>query len=115
MTTRWIADQLQRMGAARPYSPQIPRYNPRPAGFIRPGCASEIVLAVLVRRSPVFLSLSQILQQSACTKAAADWALRYLESQGHIEFTSDDGRNPRYRRYRATEKGKDYAASRLGF
>lgn len=113
MSTRWIADQLQRIGAARPHAQSIPRYNPRPAGFIRPGCASEVVLAVLVHRAPVFLNFAQILQQSQCTKAAVDFALRYLESQGHIEFTSDDGRNPRYRRYRATEKGKVYAASRV--
>ena len=101
------------MGAARAHAPSIPRYNPRPAGYIRPGCASEVVLAVLVHRTPVFLTFAQILQQSQCTKAACDFALRYLGSQGHIEFTSDDSRNPRYRRYRATEKGMDYAASRV--
>jgi hypothetical protein len=113
MTTRWIADQLSRMGAARAHAPSIPRYNPRPAGYIRPGCASEVVLAVLVRRTPVFLTFAQIMQQSKRTKGACDFALSYLLTQGHIEFTSDDSRNPRYRRYRATEKGMGYAASRV--
>lgn len=113
MTTRWISEQLQRMGAARATAPQIPRYNPRTAGLIRPGCASEIVLAVLVYRSPVFLTFAQIQCHLGFSRSAITFALAYLERMGHIESTSDDGRNPRYRRYRVTEKGKEYAATRL--
>jgi hypothetical protein len=112
-STRWVADQIFRMGAARPHAPSIPRFNPRPAGHIRPGCASEIVLAVLVARSPAFLNFAQILAQSGCTKGACDYALSYLESQGHLEHTADESRNPRYRRYRATESGQAYARDRM--
>lgn len=112
MSTTWIADQLKRMGSARAHAPSIPRFNPRPAGHLRPGCASEIVLAVLAARAPVYLNFAQILQQSGCTKAACDFALRYLLTQKHIEHTADDGRNPRYRRYRATVTGMAYAKAR---
>lgn len=112
MSTEWIATQLSRMAAARPFVTDIPRYNPRPAGVIRPGSPTEIVLAVLCRRYPAFLTFAQVKHQSQCTKAAIDHALRYLKTQKHIESTSDDSRNSRYQRYRATTKGIEHAADR---
>lgn len=112
MSTEWVAHQLARMARARPHALSVPRYNPRPAGVIRPGSPTEVVLAVLCRRTPVFLTFAQVMHQSRCTKAAIDHALRYLHAQGHIEFTADDGRNSRYRRYRATQKGVEHATAR---
>jgi peptidoglycan/xylan/chitin deacetylase (PgdA/CDA1 family) len=111
MSTEWIASQLRRMAAARPYSPNIPRYNPRPAGVIRPGSATDIVLRLLAQRYGIWLTHGQIVQQSGQTTKAVSWALIYLKSQDHIESTADDGRNCRYQRYQATEKGIDHATN----
>lgn len=108
----WLADQLVRAGNARSCAPDIPRYNPRPAGVIRPGSSTEVVLAMLSKRR-VWMNFAQVLAQTGCTKAGADFALRYLLSQKHIEATSDESRNYRYQRYRATEEGIRYAESRF--
>lgn len=112
MTTEWIASQLSRMAAAaKPLGLTNPRYNPRPAGVIRPGSATEAVLTLLCRRHPIYLNHAQIMLQTGRTTKAVSFALVYLKAQGHIESTADDGRNCRYQRYRATKKGVDHAAS----
>jgi hypothetical protein len=108
----WTSEQLRRMAAARRFATSTPRHNPRPAGVIRPGSPTEVVLACLCRRAPVFLTFAQVMHQTQFTKATIDHALRYLKTQGHIEATADDGRNSRYQRYRATEKGIIHAASK---
>jgi hypothetical protein len=111
MSTAWMANQIARMAAARPTAPDIPHYNPRPAGVIRPGSATDVVLALLCKRGPSYLTHSQIIAQTGRTTKAVSWALIYLKSQKHIEATSDDARNQRYQRYRATTKGIEHAAS----
>lgn len=113
MTTEWIASQLSRMAAAaKPLALNNPRYNPRPAGVIRPGSATDAVLALLCRRHPTYLNHAQIMRQTERTTKAVCFALVYLKAQGHIEATPDDSRNGRYQRYRATQKGLDHAAGR---
>lgn len=112
MTTSWIAQQLLSLADARPQAPQVPRFNPRPAGVVRPGSASDAVLAVLVSRPDLWTTHAQLLLLSGRTKRAADWALIFLRSQALVEATSDDGRNPRYLRYRITQKGITYATER---
>jgi hypothetical protein len=112
MTTEWIAGQLSRIAAARRHSSQMPRFNPRPAGQIRPGSATDAVLTLLAVRHPAFLNHAQIQAQTGCTGGSLAWAISYLKAQKHIEATTDDGRNFRYCKYRATQQGIDHAASR---
>lgn len=100
----WMAEQLQRAADGRRAMPlEQPRYNPRPAGVIREGSASDITLAALRERPGVWLTHAQILGITGLGTKAACWALIYLAAQGHIESTSDDSRNARYRRYRAAK------------
>jgi hypothetical protein len=112
MTAEWIANQLSRIGAARRHAPQMPRFNPRPAGQIRPGSATDAVLKLLVVRYPAFLNHAQIQAQTGCTGGSMAWAISYLKAQKHIESTTDDGRNLRYSKYRATPQGIEHASSR---
>lgn len=101
MSIDWTAQQLQ----ARASNPgglglQVPRYNPRPAGVIRAGSATHAVLGYLRERCSHWLNHRQICSGTGCTSRAVDWGLIFLKSQGLIECASDDGRNPRYLRYR---------------
>jgi hypothetical protein len=100
MSLEWIALQLQ-IRASRTFGLglQVPRYNPRPAGVIRPGSATHAVLGYLQKHSH-WLNHRQICSGTGCTSHAVDWGLIFLKSQGLIECASDDGRNPRYLRYR---------------
>lgn len=100
MSTSWMARQLSELGtASTPPSPEVPRFNPRPVGMIRPGSATEAVLDAL-RRTNLYMTHAQIIIATGKTTKAVAWALIFLKSQGLIESTADDGRNPRYQRYR---------------
>lgn len=77
----------------------MPRYNPRPAGVIRPGSATQAVLALLQAHPGRWFTHFQIVQATGRTQKAVDWALLFLKGRGLIGTTSDDGRNSRYRRY----------------
>lgn len=111
MSVDWMAQQLARSRREQPQVLDMPRYNPRPCGVIRPGSATDAVLALLCKRMPVFLAHHQIMDQTQRTTKAVGWALIYLRAQGYIESTVDASRNARYQRYRATQKGVEYAAA----
>jgi hypothetical protein len=79
---------------------EVPRYNPRPAGVIRDGSATQVVLAFMQRR-PLWFTHRQIVQETGRSPKAVDWALLYLRAQALVECVPDAHRNPRYLRYRA--------------
>lgn len=91
--------QLQSIASARAEIPLI-RFNPRPAGVIREGSASDTVLKYL-RASQGFRNESQIIFATKRSHSAVSWALLYLARQGLIESAPEIHRNIRYRRYRA--------------
>lgn len=106
MSAAWMADQLQRRADGRhALALEVPRYNPRPAGVIRDGSASDAVLSALRTRGGQWLTHAQVMAVSERGTKAVCWALLYLQAQGLIESTSDDSRNARYRRYRACKGG----------
>lgn len=92
--------QLHSIANAHAPAPPFVRFNPRPAGVIREGSASEAVLKFL-RASPGFRNESQILWATKRSHSAISWALMYLARQGLIESAPEIHRNTRYRRYRA--------------
>lgn len=99
-----MAQQLARAADNRKAMPlTVPRFNPYPAGVIQPGSASDVVLALLRGRSDVWMTHGQILVLTKRSTKAVCWALAYLQAQGLIESTLDDGRNARYRKYRAAK------------
>lgn len=114
MTTAWMAGQLSSMAEARRTAPDHPRFNPRPAGMVRPGGASDAVLALMVEKLPArpYLTHAQLVRLTNRTTKSVSWAVIYLRSLDLIEATADDGRNCRYQRYRITEEGIRYASSR---
>lgn len=106
-STAWMAQQLERVADGRRAMPlQQPRYNPRPAGVILAGSASDVVLVALRSRDGVWLTHAQILNLTSRSTKSVCWALIFLQSQGLVESTSDDSRNARYRRYRAVKEAR---------
>lgn len=97
MSTHWTAQQL--LIDARPLANQIPRYNPRPAGVIREGSATQLVLAWL-KVHKGWATHHQIRTSVGRSSRAVDFGLRYLRALDLIEHTLDESRNSRYMRYR---------------
>lgn len=75
------------------------RYNPRPAGVIRRGSATHLVLMHL-RSRPGFVRHWQIARDTSLSPKAIDWALIFLRSRGLVD-AMPDGLHSRYLRYRA--------------
>lgn len=73
--------------------------NPFPRG-IRPGSATDRVIAELKRAHPQFLEHGQLRMRLGISRGMATWALKYLERQGLVERVRDP-RNPSYCRWRA--------------
>lgn len=100
-TTHWMANELSKLAELRGgLNLNAARYNPRPAGVIRDGSASHVILAYLATRPARFVSCAELITGTGRTHAAVSWALVYLRSIGSIEAVSDASRNPRYNRYR---------------
>lgn len=76
------------------------RYNPRPAGVIQPGSASEAVLKIVSENPGRFFTCEQLIRATGRTHAAVSFALMYLRDHGRIEAFPDAARNPRFLRYR---------------
>ncbi len=81
--------------AARPPWP----LNPFPRG-IRPGSATDRVLAELRRVHPQHLEHGQLRFNLNASRGMVTWALRYLEAHGLVKRLPDP-RNPSFRRWRA--------------
>lgn len=77
------------------------KYNPRPAGVIQPGSATEAVLAFL-KASPGLKTEAQIIWATKFSHSAVSWALLRLRAWNKVEAISDPTRNSRYLRYKAT-------------
>ena len=76
------------------------RFNPRPAGVIREGSTSDLVLKYLCE-SGGFKTECQILWKVRRSHSAVSWSLLYLQRQGLVEGRRDPTRNSRYLKYRA--------------
>jgi hypothetical protein len=79
--------------------PAVDRFNPRPAGVIRQGSASEAVLQTLRAARGQFLTHAQIKARTGRTQKALSWALIFLHDQQLIQRAPDESRNGRYFRY----------------
>lgn len=105
MSTHWMAGQLTRMADGRSAMPlEIPRYNPRPAGVIREGSASDAVLTFLKTANPQrYYSESEFIVHTKRTRASITWALHYLCGIKVLE-ASNDGSHLRHQKYRMAKK-----------
>ena len=94
-------EELERAArAVEAAEPKKERFNPRPAGVIRPGKSSEAVLSVL-RQHGGALTEAQLRFKTGLNHAKCSWALIFLQSQKLIEAMPETHRNSRYKRYRA--------------
>jgi hypothetical protein len=104
MSADWTAGQLLRMTDGRQgMRLEQPRYNPRPAGVIRKGSTTDLVLCVLRAHPKRFFTCGELMARTKGTHAAVSWALLYLRELGHVQ-TATDQRQGNYLRYRFFEK-----------
>lgn len=76
------------------------RFNPRPAGVIREGSTSDVVLQVL-KECGGFRTEAQLIWITKRSHSAVSWALIYLIRLGLVESRPDTVRSSRYKKYRA--------------
>lgn len=97
----WLAHEALRRRVEENRTLQ-PRHNPKPAGHVCEGGASEDVLLWLRSRSSgaAWWSMHQIIRGTGRTAKACCWAVIYLYRIGEIDRERDFG-NSRYLRYRA--------------
>lgn len=97
-------EELERVARAVESAGAEPRkqhFNPRPAGFIRPGKSSEAVLSVL-RQHGGALTEAQLRFRTGLNHAKCSWALLYLQKLKKLAAQELPAhRNSRYRRYKA--------------
>jgi hypothetical protein len=103
MSLTWVAEQISSI-KAKGLGLEVPRYNPRPAGVIRDGSATQQVLGLLAAHRGQYFTHHQILVQTKRTQKSVCWALIYLKSLSLIDCAPDDGRNSRYLRYCAPKQ-----------
>lgn len=96
-----VFSMLAQISAATRPTEKRTKFNPRPAGLIQPGSATEAVLAFL-ESSPGLKTEAQIIWATKCSHSAVSWALLRLRAWKRIDAVSDPSRNSRYLRYRAT-------------
>jgi len=97
--TGGVWDQQLLALAGRQEAGPLPRHNPRPAGVIRRGSATHLVL-VHLRSRPGFVRHWQIQIATGLSPKAIDWALIFLRHRGLVDAVPD-GMHSRYLRYRA--------------
>lgn len=102
---QWLANQILAASSRAGLGLEVPRYNPRPAGVIRDGSATQAVLVFLRKHPKQFFSHIQIVTATGRSYKSVNWAMLYLRSQDLVECVSDAQRNPRYLRYRAASAG----------
>lgn len=87
----------------------LPRYNPRPAGVIRPGSATQAVLTLLQAHPARWFNHYQIVSLTGRTAKAVDWALLFLKARGMVQTSRDEWRNSRYLKYAIVQVEKSLA------
>lgn len=104
MSTEWVARQLLAYPVAlsAPNARQArPPFNPRPAGIVRPGSVSFLVLLFMEQDPKRWYWQRQITAGIGRSDKTVAWALVYLRAQGLIESTQRaTSTNPRYLMYR---------------
>jgi hypothetical protein len=85
--------------ALKDLEPKIARYNPRPAGMIQQGSATDQVFEILLANPGVYFTAGALIRLSNRSRPAVSWALLYLRAQGRVATASDDHRRVGYLRY----------------
>ncbi len=102
----WLALQLRAIAETNQKPAAKPKFNPRPAGVIQDGSATQAVMLFLKRHHDIYYTHFQICRETGCSGKAVDWALRFLKQSGAIECVPDHVRNSRYLRYAYKNKAR---------
>lgn len=88
----WLAAQI----GARQEPPRPQHTNPRPAGVIRPGSGTDVLLRFLRLHPLRWFFHPELVLALGRSKGEVDWALQYLAGQGFIlaETAELPGRKP---------------------
>lgn len=97
-----LFEQLQG-ASSQPATLPKKRFNPRPAGVIRNGSASDQVLATLLEHGGLNTE-AQIRWKTGLNHTKASWALLYLRRNGFVTAVRDGTRCGRNLRYRAIKE-----------
>ena len=93
----WMTTQITSMRAPEP----VCSNNPRPAGVIRPGSGTDVLLGFLRRAASRWFFHHELVLALGRSKGEIDWALQYLVRIGRVEskLTELPARKPvlRYR------------------
>ncbi len=76
----WVADHL----GARQDPEKVHHANPRPAGVIRTGSGTDVLLRYLRQSPGRWFFHAELVLALGRSKGEVDWALQYLKDQGHI-------------------------------
>lgn len=82
--------------------PTITRHQPRPQGVIRPGSATEAVLAAL-KAGPSWQTEAELVAATGRGRGGVSWSLHYLASRGLVRV-ADGQQRTGSRRYAAPTK-----------
>lgn len=104
MSTKWVTQQI--LAIRRTAEPM--RFNPRPAGVMRPGSTTEAVHRYLDERpGRGWVTRQSIVVATGRSPKAVDWALIFLRTINRIEASQDpEPHRSRYLRYRVVHMTK---------
>lgn len=100
----WLTGQLQGREV-----PRARHHNPRPAGVVRPGSGSDVLLRHLRQMPERWFFHHELLLALGRSKGEIDWALQYLTGRGLVQgrLTELPGRKPVMRYRLARDGGHD--------
>ena len=109
----WIVAQQQRFATERAAreAQSKPQFNPRPAGQLVDGSASDVVFRFLQKHRGVSFRYAELLKHTGCTPSALIWACSYLAKQGLITALPDAMSGRRRFRYAFTGVARTDARS----
>lgn len=118
-STAWTANQLLRSPIQRlvQYPDEAPRFNPRPAGVIRPGSTTEAVYELLRSQPHRLFWRRQIIHITGRSRKSVDWACIYLVALKLVETIESDqsprAGNQRFRLARQPDQARHRGRPRL--
>jgi len=80
-------------------APRQPGFNPHPPGVMQADGASYLLLRLFVAHPQTWFTAGELQRRSKRSRQSVSWALQFLQARQVITAV-EDGRNPRYRRYR---------------
>lgn len=107
----WVAGQIERLQPEKPNN-----FNPRPAGVIRPGSGTDMLLRLLRQNPGRWYFHAELVLALGRSKGEVDWAVQLLRLQGMLEAKETEvlGKKP-ILRYRLSANGIENRLLAVGY